>query len=55
MESESSFEDEKPAVTQEDFATENKTNMWDNFDGLPPPKDGFKPSNPPISQDLAHL
>lgn len=31
MESESSFENEKPAVTQEDFATENKTNMWDSI------------------------
>lgn len=31
MESESSFEDEKSAVTQEDFATENKTNMWDSI------------------------
>lgn len=31
VESESSFEDEKPAVTQEDFATENKTNMWDSI------------------------
>lgn len=31
MESESSFEDEKPVVTQEDFATENKTNMWDSI------------------------
>lgn len=31
MESEPSFEGEKPAVTQEDFATENKTNMWDSI------------------------
>lgn len=31
MGSESSFENEKPAVTQEDFATENKTNMWDSI------------------------
>lgn len=31
MKSESSFENEKPAVTQEDFATENKTNMWDSI------------------------